>query len=82
MALPIIYDENEDILLSNKRRYDTFIETAQRSGYRRHHTSKRTGSCSKERYYIRQYSGRFGNGFIAVSFYRPGAVNATYYIKG
>ena len=77
----LVYNPDLDILLKRQSEVALFIDTVINSRYVKHHTSLRCGSVPKGVHFVRQYSGRFGVGFIIVAFHRRGCVEATYYIK-
>ena len=81
MAKSICYDYRTDILIqrSDVSGLDTtnFYER-----YFLHHRAKRSGYVREGYYLLREYSGRFGIGFIIASNAGHGNVWVDYYIKG
>ena len=81
MAKSICYDYRTDILIqrSDVSGLDTtnFYER-----YFLHHRAKRSGYVREGYYLLREYSGRFGSGFIIASNAGHGNVWVDYYIKG
>ena len=81
MAKSICYDYHTDILIqcSDISGLDitNFYER-----YFLHHRAKRSGYVREGYYLLREYSGRFGTGFIIASNAGHGNVWVDYYIKG
>ena len=81
MAKSICYDYRTDILIqcSDVPGLDitNFYER-----YFLHHRAKRSGYVREGYYLLREYSGRFGVGYIVASNAGHGNVWVDYYIKG
>ena len=81
MAKSICYDYHTDILIPGSAvsgLYATYFD----EHYFLHHRAKRSGYVREGYYLLRQYSGRFGTGYILASNAGHGNVWVDYYIKG
>lgn len=78
MAKSICYDYRTDILMQDSALYG-FDEDER---YFLHHRAKRSGYVREGYCLIREYSGRFGTGFIIASNAGHGNVWVDYHIKG
>ena len=81
MAKSICYDYRTDILIPDSAvsgLYATYFD----EHYFLHHRAKRSGYVREGYYLIREYSGRFGVGYIAASNAGHGNVWVDYHIKG
>ena len=81
MAKSICYDYRTDILIpcsAVSGLYTAYFD----ENYFLHHRAKRSGYVREGYYLIREYSGRFGTGFIHASNAGHGNVWVDYYIKG
>lgn len=76
MSKSICYDYRTDILIQCGAVYG-FDEQ-----YFLHHRAKRSGYVREGYYLLREYSGRFGIGYILASNAGHGNVWVDYYIKG
>ena len=81
MAKSICYDYRTDILIPGSAvsgLYATYFD----EHYFLHHRAKRSGYVREGYYLIREYSGRFGVGYIVASNAGHGNVWVDYHIKG
>lgn len=81
MAKSICYDYRTDILIPGSAvsgLYTTYFD----EHYFLHHKAKRSGYVREGYYLIREYSGRFGVGYIVASNAGHGNVWVDYHIKG
>lgn len=81
MAKSICYDYRTDILIQCSDVYGLDI-TNFYERYFLHHRAKRSGYVREGYYLLREYSGRFGIGYILASNAGHGNVWVDYYIKG
>lgn len=81
MAKSICYDYHTDILIQCSD-VSGFATTYFDERYFLHHRAKRSGYVREGYYLLREYSGRFGIGFILASNAGHGNVWVDYYIKG
>ena len=81
MAKSICYDYHTDILIQCSDVSELDI-THFYDLYLLHHRAKRSGYVREGYYLLREYSGRFGTGFIIASNAGHGNVWVDYYIKG
>ena len=81
MAKSICYDYRTDILIPCSAVSELDI-TNFYERYFLHHRAKRSGYVREGYYLLREYSGRFGIGYILASNAGHGNVWVDYYIKG
>ena len=81
MAKSICYDYHTDILIQCSDVSGLDI-TNFYGRYFLHHRAKRSGYVREGYYLLREYSGRFGVGYIVASNAGHGNVWVDYYIKG
>ncbi len=81
MAKSICYDYRTDILIPGSA-VSGFYTTYFDEHYFLHHRAKRSGYVREGYYLLREYSGRFGTGFIVASNAGHGNVWVDYHIKG
>ena len=81
MAKSICYDFCTDILV-NHNDITKLVASYFDGRYIMHHRAKRSGYVREGYYLLREYSGRFGIGFILASNAGHGNVWVDYYIKG
>ena len=81
MAKSICYDYHTDILIQCNDVFGLDI-TNFYERYFLHHRAKRSGYVREGYYLLREYSGRFGVGYIIASNAGHGNVWVDYYIKG
>lgn len=81
MAKSICYDTRTDILL-RQRDVPGLLIPHLNDEYILHHRAKRAGYVRERYALLREYSGRFGVGFMLASNAGHGNVWVDYYIKG